>query len=88
MPCNFHLRGLAAHIEACAAYGYADGVQHDRRDHDGHRRDEELLVSREVIADLIELTARGYQFDADRALRDKTILGCVMRRSPASTSPR
>ena len=38
------------------------------------------LVSREVIADSIELTARGYQFDALVALSacDKTIPGCVM----------
>jgi dihydroxy-acid dehydratase len=38
------------------------------------------LVSREVIADSIELTARGYQFDAVIALSgcDKTIPGCVM----------
>jgi dihydroxy-acid dehydratase len=38
------------------------------------------LVSREVIADSIELTARGYQFDALVALCacDKTIPGCVM----------
>ena len=35
------------------------------------------LVSREVIADSIELTARGYQFDAVVALSacDKTIPG-------------
>ncbi len=38
------------------------------------------LVSREVIADSIELAARGYQFDALVALSacDKTIPGCVM----------
>jgi dihydroxy-acid dehydratase len=38
------------------------------------------LVSREVIADSIELTVRGYQFDAVIALSgcDKTIPGCVM----------
>src|SRR4029078_5045520 len=38
------------------------------------------LVRREVIADSIELTARGYQFDALIALSacDKTIPGCVM----------
>ena len=38
------------------------------------------LVSREVIADSIELMARGYQFDAIVALCacDKTIPGCVM----------
>src|SRR3954452_5636731 len=38
------------------------------------------LVSREVIADSIELVSRGYQFDAVVALSgcDKTIPGCVM----------
>src|SRR6476619_667980 len=38
------------------------------------------LVSREVIADSIELMARGYQFDAIVALCacDKTIPGCAM----------
>jgi dihydroxy-acid dehydratase len=38
------------------------------------------LISREVIADSIELMARGYQFDAIVALSacDKTIPGCAM----------
>ena len=38
------------------------------------------LVSREVIADSIELVARGHMFDAVIALSgcDKTIPGCVM----------
>src|SRR5204862_7817148 len=38
------------------------------------------LVSREVIADSIELVARGHMFDAVVALSgcDKTIPGCVM----------
>ena len=38
------------------------------------------LVSREVIADSIELMCRGYQFDAVVALAacDKTIPGAVM----------
>jgi dihydroxy-acid dehydratase len=38
------------------------------------------LVSREVIADSVELVARGYMFDAVVALSgcDKTIPGCVM----------
>ena len=38
------------------------------------------LISREVIADSIELMARGYQFDAIVALCacDKTIPGCAM----------
>jgi dihydroxy-acid dehydratase len=46
----------------------------------GTRGMKSSLVSREVIADSIELTVRGYQFDAVIALSgcDKTIPGCVM----------
>jgi dihydroxy-acid dehydratase len=85
MPCNFHLRGLAAHIkEGVRAAGgtpmefntvaISDGITM------GTRGMKTSLVSREVIADSIELTARGYQFDAIVALSacDKTIPGCVM----------
>jgi dihydroxy-acid dehydratase len=85
MPCNFHLRGLAAHIKdgVRAAGGtpmefntiaISDGITM------GTEGMKTSLVSREVIADSIELTARGYQFDAVIALSgcDKTIPGCVM----------
>ncbi|HKJ35713.1 MAG TPA: dihydroxy-acid dehydratase [Solirubrobacterales bacterium] len=85
MPCNFHLRGLAEHIkEGVRAAGgtpmefntvaISDGITM------GTRGMKSSLVSREVIADSIELTARGYQFDAVIALSacDKTIPGCVM----------
>ena len=85
MPCNFHLRGLAAHIkEGVRAAGgtpmefntvaISDGITM------GTAGMKSSLVSREVIADSIELTARGYQFDALIALSacDKTIPGCVM----------
>jgi dihydroxy-acid dehydratase len=85
MPCNFHLRGLAGHIkEGIRAAGgtpmefntvaISDGITM------GTRGMKSSLVSREVIADSIELTARGYQFDALVALSgcDKTIPGCVM----------
>jgi len=85
MPCNFHLRGLAAHIKdgVRAAGGtpmefntiaISDGITM------GTKGMKSSLVSREVIADSIELTARGYQFDALIALSacDKTIPGCVM----------
>ena len=85
MPCNFHLRGLAAHIkEGVRAAGgtpmefntiaISDGITM------GTKGMKTSLVSREVIADSIELTARGYQFDAVIALSacDKTIPGCVM----------
>ena len=85
MPCNFHLRDLAEHIkEGVRAAGgtpmefntiaISDGITM------GTQGMKTSLVSREVIADSIELTARGYQFDAVVALSacDKTIPGCVM----------
>ena len=85
MPCNFHLRGLAEHVkEGVRAAGgtpmefntiaISDGITM------GTEGMKTSLVSREVIADSIELTARGYQFDAMIALSacDKTIPGCVM----------
>jgi dihydroxy-acid dehydratase len=85
MPCNFHLRGLSEHIkEGVRAEGgtplefntiaISDGITM------GTQGMKTSLVSREVIADSIELTARGYQFDAVIALSgcDKTIPGCVM----------
>jgi dihydroxy-acid dehydratase len=85
MPCNFHLRGLSSHIkEGVRAAGgtpyefntvaISDGITM------GTKGMKTSLVSREVIADSIELTARGYQFDALATLSacDKTIPGCVM----------
>src|SRR6201990_645283 len=85
MPCNFHLRGLAEHIKdgVRAAGGtpmefntvaVSDGVTM------GTQGMKASLISREVIADSIELMARGYQFDAIVALCacDKTIPGCAM----------
>jgi dihydroxy-acid dehydratase len=85
MPCNFHLRGLAGPIkEGVRVAGgtpmefntvaISDGITM------GTKGMKTSLVSREVIADSIELTTRGYQFDALVALSacDKTIPGCVM----------
>jgi dihydroxy-acid dehydratase len=85
MPCNFHLRGLAEHVkEGVRAAGgtpmefntvaISDGVTM------GTQGMKASLISREVIADSIELMARGYQFDAIVALCacDKTIPGCAM----------
>jgi dihydroxy-acid dehydratase len=85
MPCNFHLRALAAPIKQGVRAGggtpmefntiaISDGITM------GTRGMKTSLVSREVIADSIELTARGYQFDALVALSacDKTIPGAVM----------
>ena len=83
--CNFHLRGLAEHVKqgVRAAGGtplefntvaISDGITM------GTQGMKASLVSREVIADSIELMARGYQFDAIVALCacDKTIPGCAM----------
>jgi dihydroxy-acid dehydratase len=85
MPCNFHLRGLAEHVKqgVRAAGGtpmefntiaISDGITM------GTEGMKTSLVSREVIADSIELCVRGYQFDAVVALSacDKTIPGAVM----------
>ncbi len=85
MPCNFHLRALAEPIkEGVRAAGgtprefntvaISDGITM------GTKGMKTSLVSREVIADSIELMARGYQFDAVIALAacDKTLPGAVM----------
>ena len=85
MPCNFHLRALAAKVkEGIRAAGgtpmefntiaISDGITM------GTSGMKTSLVSREVIADSIELTSRGYLFDAVIALSgcDKTIPGTVM----------
>jgi dihydroxy-acid dehydratase len=85
MPCNFHLRGLAEHVkEGVRAAGgtpmefntvaISDGITM------GTQGMKASLVSREVIADSIELMARGYQFDAIVVLCacDKTIPGGAM----------
>jgi dihydroxy-acid dehydratase len=85
MPCNFHLRALAAKVKdgIRAAGGtpmefntiaISDGITM------GTSGMKTSLVSREVIADSIELTARGYLFDAVIALSgcDKTLPGTVM----------
>src|SRR5688500_12862587 len=85
MPCNFHLRRLAEDVKAGirAAGGtpmefntisVSDGVTM------GTPGMKASLVSREVIADSIELVCRGHQFDAVVALVgcDKTAPGAVM----------
>jgi dihydroxy-acid dehydratase len=85
MPCNYHLRGLAEFVKEGVreaggtpmefnSIAISDGITM------GTEGMKTSLISREVIADSIELTARGYQFDAIVALSgcDKTIPGCVM----------
>ena len=82
MPCNYHLRELAAKVKAGvrAAGGtpmefntiaISDGVTM------GTEGMKASLVSREVVADSIELVGRGHMFDAIVALVgcDKTIPG-------------
>jgi dihydroxy-acid dehydratase len=85
MPCNYHLRELAEKVKAGvrAAGGtpmelntiaISDGVTM------GTEGMKASLVSREVVADSIELVGRGHMFDAMVALVgcDKTIPGGAM----------
>src|SRR3712207_3370695 len=85
MPCNFHLRALSARVKdgireaggtpmEYNTVAISDGITMGTR---GMRTS---LVSREVIADSIELVARGHLFDGVVALSgcDKTIPGTVM----------
>jgi dihydroxy-acid dehydratase len=85
MPCNFHLRALAAKVkEGIRAAGgtpmelntiaISDGITM------GTAGMKASLVSRELIADSIELVADAHAFDAVVALSgcDKTIPGTVM----------
>ncbi|MET0153184.1 MAG: dihydroxy-acid dehydratase [Candidatus Binatia bacterium] len=85
MPCNFHLRRLSEHVKngIRAAGGtplefntiaVSDGISM------GTEGMKTSLISREVIADSIELATRGYLFDAVIAISgcDKTIPGTVM----------
>ena len=85
MPCNFHLRRLAERVkEGVRAAGATPMEFNTVAISDGIAMGTEgmkaSLVSREVIADSIELVARGHMFDALVALCgcDKTIPGCVM----------
>jgi dihydroxy-acid dehydratase len=84
-PCNFHLRRLAAKIkEGIRAAGgtpmefntvsISDGITM------GAQGMKTSLISREVIADSIELLVRGHMFDGVVALVacDKTIPGAAM----------
>jgi dihydroxy-acid dehydratase len=85
MPCNFHLRALAKHVKdgIKAAGGtpmefntvaISDGITM------GTSGMKTSLVSREVVADSIELVTLGHFFDGVIALCacDKTIPGTVM----------
>ncbi|MDQ6662645.1 MAG: dihydroxy-acid dehydratase, partial [Chloroflexota bacterium] len=85
MPCNYHLRRLAARVkEGIRAAGgtpmefntiaISDGITM------GTEGMKASLVSREIIADSIELVGRGHMFDAVVALVgcDKTLPGAAM----------
>src|SRR5213594_1161491 len=85
MPCNFHLRRLGEKVkEGVRAAGgtpmefntiaISDGITM------GTEGMKASLISRELIADSIELVARGHMFDGIVALSgcDKTIPGTVM----------
>lgn len=85
MPCNSHLRDLAVYVkEGIRAAGgtpvefntisVSDGITMGTEGMKGS------LISREVVADSIELVARSHMFDAVIALSgcDKTIPGTVM----------
>jgi len=84
-PCNFHLRGLAAKVkEGIRAAGGTPMEFNTVSISDGISMGVEgmkcSLISREVIADSIELVARGNHFDALVCLSgcDKTNPGVVM----------
>ena len=84
-PCNFHLRGLAAKLkEGIRAAGGTPMEFNTVSISDGISMGVEgmkcSLISREVIADSIELVARGNHFDALVCLSgcDKTNPGVVM----------
>ncbi len=85
MPCNYHLRELAERVKQGVrdaggtpmefnTIAISDGITM------GTEGMKASLVSREVIADSIELTSRGYMFDAVVAIVscDKTIPGAAM----------
>ena len=84
-PCNVHLDGLAVHAKK--GVKEADGVplkyntfvvtDGEAMGHEGMKCS---LVSREVIADTIELVSRGHQMDGILGIGgcDKTIPGSVM----------
>src|SRR5437588_7158493 len=85
MPCNYNLRALAEHVKQGVreaggtpmefnTVAISDGVTM------GTEGMKASLVSRDIIADSIELVARGHMFDGIIALVacDKTIPGAAM----------
>jgi len=85
MPCNYHLRRLSEKVKAGVRAAGGTPIEYNTiAVSDGISMGTEgmkaSLISREVIADSIELVARGHLFDAVVALSgcDKTIPGTVM----------
>jgi dihydroxy-acid dehydratase len=85
MPCTVHLRKIAEWVKEgireaggtpveCNTIAVSDGIAM------GTEGMKASLVSREIVADSIELVVRGHQLDALVAISgcDKTIPGCVM----------
>jgi dihydroxy-acid dehydratase len=85
MPCTIHLRRIAEWVKEgireaggtpveCNTIAISDGIAM------GTEGMKASLVSRELVADSIELVVRGHQLDALVAISgcDKTIPGCVM----------
>src|SRR5438552_7568077 len=85
MPCNYHRRRLSEKVKAGIRAAGGTPIEYNTiAVSDGIAMGTEgmkaSLISREVIADSIELVARGHLFDAVVALSgcDKTIPGTVM----------
>jgi dihydroxy-acid dehydratase len=85
MPCNYHLRRLSEKVKAGIRAAGGTPIEYNTiAVSDGIAMGTEgmkaSLISREVIADSIELVARAHLFDAVVALSgcDKTIPGTVM----------
>jgi dihydroxy-acid dehydratase len=85
MPCNFNQRDLAQHVKAGVREGGGTPMEYNTiAISDGITMGTEgmkaSLVSREVIADSIELVARGHMFDALVAIVacDKTVPAAAM----------
>jgi len=85
MPCNYHLRRLAEKVKDGVRAAGGTPIEYNTISiSDGITMGTEgmkmSLVSREVVADSIELVARGHYFDGLVAISgcDKTIPGTVM----------
>jgi dihydroxy-acid dehydratase len=85
MPCNYHLRHLAEKVKAGVRAAGGTPMEFNTiaisdAETMGTEGMKASLVSREVIADSIELCGRGYMFDAIVALVgcDKTIPGASL----------